>query len=40
MAIGVSQIVQRKRFHVHETIRRVAKRVPEIYRRKFAKLNK
>jgi hypothetical protein len=32
IAIGVEQIMQRKRFHIHETINRVVKRVPAYYR--------
>jgi hypothetical protein len=39
IVIGIEQITQRKRFHIHETIRRVAARVPAHYRAIFAKLN-
>lgn len=40
IAIGAEQINQHKRFHIQEAVRRVADRVPAIYRAKLAKLNK
>jgi hypothetical protein len=40
IAIGVEQITQHKRFHIHAVVERVAKDIPEIWRKKLAKLNK
>jgi hypothetical protein len=40
VAVGVEQITQRKRFHIHETIKRVVARAPEHYRAISAGLRK